>query len=71
MTEIKKSVSERLVKSWVTTVLGVAILAYAGWQYHEGKSMEEILKIGGYGLIFLRSKDSLIGIPKKDESGDK
>jgi putative cell wall-binding protein len=65
--KIKKSVNERLVKSYVTTIIGVAIIVYAGWQYHDGKSMEEVMKIGGYGLIFLRSKDSLIGIPSGGE----
>jgi len=68
MEKVKKSVSERLLKSWVTTLLGVGFLAYSLWQYHEGKPFEEILKIAGYGLIFLRSKDSLIGIPNGKES---
>ena len=58
---------ERLFKSGlVTTILGVLICIGACVLYFMEKPMEEVVIMFGWGLTFLRSKDSLIGIaPKK------
>jgi hypothetical protein len=52
----------RLLINWVTTLLGVLFLVVALYQWTKGATKEEVALIAGYGLIFLRSKDSLIGI---------
>ena len=52
----------------ITTLLGVLIIGFAGLMIYQGKSSAS--EMGGWlttGLLFLRSKDSLIGIPKNDE----
>ena len=51
----------------VTTILGVVIIGFAGLMIYQGKSSAS--EMGGWlttGLLFLRSKDSLIGIPKNE-----
>lgn len=59
---------DRLYKQGlVTTILGVIIIVFAGLMIYQGKSTAS--EMGGWlttGLLFLRSKDSLIGIPKND-----
>lgn len=61
---------ERLFKNgFVTTVLGIVILGFAGYMWYSGKATNvEATMWAGYGFIFLRSKDSLIGISKKNEA---
>lgn len=58
---------ERLFKSGiVTTILGVLILCVGVWLYVSKDHNEiEAGAVCAIGLILLRSKDSLIGIPKK------
>ena len=60
---------ERIFKQGlVTTILGVVIIGFAGLMIYQGKSTAS--EMGGWlttGLLFLRSKDSLIGISKTDE----
>lgn len=55
-----------LRKGMITTMLGVSILgaSFAMWMTGKASQNESMLMIG-IGLIFLRSKDSLIGINKK------
>jgi hypothetical protein len=55
---------ERLFKNIFTTILGVAILLFCLLMIYQGKQTAE--QLSGWvavGLLFLRSKDSLIGIP--------
>ena len=60
---------ERLFKSGiVTTIAGVLILGFALWQYAEGKDTKDVAMIAGYAFVFLRSKDSLIGLAPKKET---
>lgn len=61
---MKKTIKERLVdKGLITTCIGVIILLIAvGMWVVKDSTMEEVGLIAGYGLLFLRSKDSLIGI---------
>ena len=57
---------DRLFKSGlVTTILGLLICASAVVFYYIDKPMEEVVILFGWGLTFLRSKDSLIGIEAK------
>jgi len=56
-----------LNKGLVTTILGLGIIIFAGLMMYEGKaSANEMSGWIATGILFLRSKDSLIGIPKKD-----
>ena len=52
----------------VTTIVGLLflVIAVVMWMFDE-KPMEDIIAVAGYGFIFLRSKDSLIGISPKNE----
>ena len=63
---------KRLFKDGViTTILGILILIFAGTMLamEKATSTEAIVR-AGYGFIFLRSKDSLIGLaPKSELSG--
>lgn len=56
----------RLIKNYFTTILGVLILGFAGYMFSIDKlTATEAEMVAGYGLILLRSKDSLIGIKEK------
>lgn len=56
----------RLIKNYFTTILGVLILGFAGYMFSIDKlTTTEAEMVAGYGLILLRSKDSLIGIKEK------
>lgn len=57
----------RLVKNWATTILGVACLVFSGYMMYTEKATS--LELAGFfstGLLLLRSKDSLIGLPAKE-----
>ena len=60
----------RLFKSGiVTTIIGVVIVGAAVFTFTTGKvTSAEAVGMGSFGLIFLRSKDSLIGLKPKDET---
>jgi len=60
---------ERLFKSGiVTTILGVLIICIALGMWIAGKATQtELGAVAAIGLIFLRSKDSLIGISKSEK----
>jgi hypothetical protein len=61
---------DRLFKSGlITTITGLLIIGAAVIAWYKGKAdSTEALAIGGLGLVFLRSKDSLIGIQPKDQN---
>jgi len=52
----------------ITTILGAGMLVLACVLYSVGKPMEEVVILAGWGFTFLRAKDSLIGLEKKNES---
>ena len=55
----------RIVKQYVTTVLGVLILGLCGIiMYQEKQTAGELSGWMTTGLLFIRSKDSLINLPK-------
>jgi hypothetical protein len=61
---------KRITKSGlVTTLLGMSIIIFSGAMLWTGKASAESLS--GWlalGIMFLRSKDSLIGLGSKDEN---
>lgn len=61
---------DRLFKSGIaTTMLGVVFMGIAAYLYISKDHNEiEAGAVAALGVMFLRSKDSLIGIPSKDES---
>lgn len=66
------STKERVFQHWVTSLLGVAIMAFAGYYFFlniKTLNLENILigsVLGAVGFVFLFVKDSLItGLFKK------
>jgi len=58
----------RVINNWVTTLLGIVIILSCLYMiYKEKQSAEELSGWLAVGLLFLRSKDSLIALPPKDE----
>jgi len=56
----------RLFENWVTTLLGVIILIFCGLViYTEKETASDMAGWLTVGLLFLRSKDSLIALPKE------
>lgn len=56
----------RLFENWVTTLLGVIILIFCGLViYTEKQTASDMAGWLTVGLMFLRSKDSLIALPKE------
>jgi hypothetical protein len=55
---------ERITKNLITTFIGITILGAAFYMWMSGKATQnEAMLMGGIGLIFLRTKNSLIGLP--------
>tara|TARA_B110000879_G_C10860790_1_gene389110 strand:+ start:323 stop:508 length:186 start_codon:yes stop_codon:yes gene_type:complete len=56
----------RIYKNYVTTILGILILAFCAlMMYQEKQTAGELSGWLTVGLLFLRSKDSLINLPKR------
>ena len=56
----------RLFENWVTTLLGIVILVFCGLViYTEKQTASDMAGWLTVGLLFLRSKDSLIALPKE------
>lgn len=57
---------ERLLsRGLITTILGLGIIVFCGIMMYQGKqSAEEMSGWLATGMLFLRSKDSLIGLEK-------
>jgi hypothetical protein len=56
---------DRIVSNYVTTILGVLILVFCGVMiYMEKATTTDMSGWLATGLLFLRSKDSLIALPK-------
>ncbi len=57
----------RLFSNYVTTILGVLVLVFCGYMlFTEKQTAEEMSGWLTVGLLFLRSKDSLIALPPKE-----
>ncbi len=58
----------RLFSNYVTTILGLLIIIFCGVMiYMEKSSVQDMSGWFATGLLFLRSKDSLIALPKEDK----
>lgn len=57
--------NERLFKNWVTSLIGISIIGSSAYFMHTGASYEEVSGWLATGLMFLRSKDSIINLPKE------
>ena len=56
---------ERLVSNYATTIIGVLILVFCGLMiYQEKASVQDMSGWLTTALLFLRSKDSIINLPK-------
>ena len=64
---IKNKIMNRLlIEGIVTTLIGVLILIACFYMWLTGKATQnESYLMAGLGLLFLRSKDSLIGLSNK------
>ena len=56
----------RLFQNYITTILGVLILGFCALMiYQEKQTAGELSGWLATGLLFLRSKDSIINLPKQ------
>ena len=58
---------KRLLQNWTTTALGLIILAYFMLMMYKGSSTQDMAGFFGMAGLLLRSKDSLIGLPKEED----
>jgi peptidoglycan biosynthesis protein MviN/MurJ (putative lipid II flippase) len=64
----KEKMKNRLISNYVTTILGVLIIIFCGvMMFMEKATASELSGWLAVGLMFLRSKDSLIALPKDDK----
>jgi len=57
---------KRIFSNYITTIFGLIILLFCMVMLYEQKyNVEELSGWLAVGLLFLRSKDSLIGLPPK------
>ena len=58
----------RLLSNYMTTILGILVLIFCGVMiYTEKSSVQDMSGWMALGVMFLRSKDSLIFLPPKEE----
>ena len=57
----------RIVKNYVTTILALGVLGYCIYAHSKGSEWSELVGFYGLALLLLRSKDSLIALPKDDK----
>lgn len=55
----------RILRNWMTTILAIVIIFYCMGMMYKGTEWNELLGFWGMALLLLRSKDSLIGLPKE------
>ena len=59
---------ERLFSNYITTILGILIIAFCGVMiFTEKATTGDMSGWLATGLLFLRSKDSLIALPKEEK----
>lgn len=57
----------RILRNWMTTALAVILIAYCMVMIHQGRETTEMAGFFGMAGLLLRSKDSLIGLPKEED----
>ena len=55
----------RVLRNYATTIFGVLILGYCVYSHNKGAEWSELIGFFGMATLLLRSKDSLIGLPKE------
>ena len=64
--KLKRKMKNRLISNYVTTVLGILIIVFCCVViFLEKQTAQELSGWLAVGLLFLRSKDSLIALPKE------
>tara|TARA_R110000822_G_scaffold10424_8_gene39556 strand:+ start:256 stop:438 length:183 start_codon:yes stop_codon:yes gene_type:complete len=58
---------KRLLSNYLTTLLGLALVVYCAFMMHKGSSVTDMAGFFGMAGLLLRSKDSLIGLPKEEK----
>ena len=58
--------TNRLIKNYATTVLGIGIIAYCMYMMYKGTEWKELVGFYTTAGLLLRSKDSLLGLAPKD-----
>ncbi len=58
---------ERLIKNYATTILGIGTLVYCMVMMSYGTEWSDLIGFFGMAGMLLRSKDSLIGLPKEEK----
>lgn len=56
---------KRMFKNYVTTALGVAFLGFGAYLQYAGHEEASWMQAYTIGLLFVRAKDSLIGLKEK------
>lgn len=64
--KILENMKMRLFKNYITTLLGLAILGYTIYAHNKGAEWDSLAGFFGMAGLLLRSKDSLIGLPKDE-----
>ena len=61
---------KRLIKQGlITTILGLLVIVFSGAMIYTGKASAESMSGWlAFGTMFLRSKDSILGLPKEEEN---
>lgn len=59
----------RIVNNYTTTILGVALVIYCCVMVFRGSAWGDMAGFFGMAGLLLRSKDSLIGINRKEKNG--
>jgi hypothetical protein len=58
---------KRVLGNYVTTILGLLVIIFCGIMiYSEKATVEDMAGWFAVGILFLRSKDSLIALPPKE-----
>ena len=58
---------KRLLNNWMTTALALVLIGFCMWQMHKGQTAQELAGFFGMAGLLLRSKDSIIGLPKEED----
>ncbi len=56
----------RLLRNYLTTLLGLSLVIYCAVMMHKGSTVTDMAGFFGMAGLLLRSKDSLIGLPKEE-----
>lgn len=62
--------NERVFKNYLTSLLGLVLVAYLAWMLSEDKAtVNDIIAFGGWAITLFRTKDSVIGVTHANNKG--